>query len=393
MTGWLVGALPRTAPLADPGSVPDIVSQMAAAFGATDVVLYLVDFAQRTLEPLPDRRSHAELPASEEVATTIAGRAFTTRQPVWVEREEGVRVWVPVIEASDRTGVLGLTVATASDQVVAACEELGVLAGYLIAAHARLTDVYNLHRRRRALSLAASMQWDLLPPMVLKTSQLTVAGLVEPAYEVGGDCFDYALNGAVLDFAIFDPVGHHLRSALLAALIVGSYRHDRREGQSLQQMHSHLDEAVLAQFPGAFVTGQLARLSVDTGELRWLNSGHPLPLLVRGGQVVGELPSPPLAPWGLGTMRGARRRVEVATVALEPGDAVLFYTDGVTEAHIVGGEQFGLERLVDLLGQQASDAQEPEETVRRLVRAVIEHHGDNLNDDATLVLVQWNGAA
>lgn len=385
--------LPRSAPLADPGSVPDIVSRMGAGFGATDVVVHLVDFAQRTLEPLPDRRSHAELPASEEVATTMAGRAFTTQEPVWVERPGGFRVWVPVVEASDRVGVLGVTVPAATDDVVAACIDLGVLTGYLIATHARLTDVYNLHRRRRSLTLAASMQWDLLPPMVLKTQHLTVAGLVEPAYDVGGDCFDYALNGVTLDFAIFDPVGHHLRSALLAALAVGSFRHDRREGQNLEQIHGHLDDVVRAQFPGAFVTGQLARLAVDTGELRWTNAGHPLPLLVRGGKVVGELDCPPTIPWGLGAVSGTKRRVSTATVSLEPGDSVLFHTDGITEAHVPNGEQFGIDRLVDLLGQHTSESQEPEETIRRLVQAVLDHQDGKLGDDATLVLVRWTGPA
>lgn len=385
--------LARIAPLAHPGSVTDTVARLAADIGASDVVLYLADFSQRTLEPLPDRRSHADVPASEEVATTMAGRAFTTQAPVCVERAEGVRVWVPVVEGSDRTGVLGLTVPRQDEQVIAACADLGVLTGYLVATHARLTDVYNLHRRRRSLSLAASMQWDLLPPMVLKTAQLTVAGLVEPAYDVGGDCFDYALNGTTLDFAIFDPVGHHLRSALLAALSVGSYRHDRREGQTLEQIHLHLDEVVRSQFPGAFVTGQLARLAADTGELRWVNSGHPLPLLVRAGRVVGELDCPPALPWGMGAVRGVKTAAAVATVQLEPGDGVLFHTDGITEGHVAGGEQFGFDRLIDLLGQQASAGQEPEETIRRLVQAVLDHQGGNPSDDATLVLVRWAGPA
>ena len=71
---------------------------------------------------------------------------------------------------------------------------------------------------------------------------------------------------------------------------------------------------------------------------------------------------------------------------------MLFYTDGVVEAHEWGGEQFGVDRLADLVGQQTSDQQEPEETVRRVVHAVLDHQGD-LADDATLVLVRWTGPA
>src|SRR4051812_2997779 len=276
---------------------------MVSEFGGTDVVVYLVDFAQTTLEPLPDRSTHTELPHSEEVATTIAGRAFLDQRPVTAEREDGVRVWVPIIEGSDRTGVLAVSVAEASDEILTACAEVGVFAGYLIATQARSTDMYNLHRRRQSLSLAASMQWDLLPPLVLKANRVTVAGLLEPAYEVGGDCFDYALNDTVFDLAVFDPVGHGVASALIAAVCVGSYRHDRRENRTLENMHRNLDLAVADQFSDmAFTTGQLARVDLDSGRLTWTNAGHPLPLLVRGGQVITELECGTTLPWGLGML-------------------------------------------------------------------------------------------
>ncbi|HEX4905271.1 MAG TPA: PP2C family protein-serine/threonine phosphatase [Acidimicrobiales bacterium] len=388
MTTILGDAL-RLAQLADPASIPDIVLRVAGDIGATDVVVYLVDFAQTTLEPLPDRTTHADLPTSEVVATTLAGRAFTDQAPQVVERAGGWRVFVPIVEGSDRTGVLAVTVPEANDGILHRCEELGLFVGYLIAVHARSTDLYNLHRRRRSLSVAASMQWDLLPPLVLKTERLSVAGLVEPAYDVGGDCFDYALNGQVFELGVFDPLGHGVSSALIAALCVGSYRHDRREGQSLEQMHGNLDEAMSVHFPHAFTTGQLVRIDVESGVMTWTCAGHPPPLLVRGGKVIGELEYAPALPFGLGALTGLPATVE--TVSLQPGDSVLFYTDGVTEAHVPGGEQFGAERLADLAGQHASDELEPEELVRRLVRAVLEHQDDLLSDDATMVLFKWHG--
>ena len=387
-----LGRALRIAQGADPAAIPDIVLRIAGEFGATDVVVYLVDFAQTTLEPLPDRSTHTEVPKSEEVATTMAGRAFVDQRATSVQRPEGVRLWVPIVEGSDRTGVLAVTVADADDDIVRACEDLGVFAGYLIATQARATDIYNLHRRRRSLSLAASMQWDLLPPLVLRTERMTVAALIEPAYEVGGDCFDYALNETVLDLGVFDPVGHGMASALIAALNVGAYRHDRRGGQSLEQMHAHLDETMRAQFRDlSFATGQLVRVDMGSGEMTWTNAGHPLPMLLRGGKVIDELRCPPSLPWGLGGLEGSAAPTPVATAALEPGDSVLFYTDGVVEAHLPGQEEFGVERLVDLVGQHASDQLEPEEIVRRLVRSVLDYQDDRLTDDATLVLFKWNG--
>jgi serine phosphatase RsbU (regulator of sigma subunit) len=386
-----LGRAIRSAFEAEPGAVPDVVLQVAETFGATDVATYLVDFSQRTLSALPCGDGRRALPPSEDITTTMAGKAFIDGAPVVAERDEDARIWVPIVEGSDRTGVLGVTVPAATPDVVARCEELGRFAGYLIATHARATDLYHLGRRRRPLSVGATMQWDLLPPLQLKTARVAVVGLLEPAYDVGGDCFDYALNGAVLDVAIFDPVGHGLGSALIAALCAGTYRHDRRDGLDLPSAHRNLDLAITQQLRDAFSTGQLLRLDVETGLLSWTNAGHPLPLLVRGGRVVKELACPPTLPWGMGLLHD--EEVVVATEQLEPGDAVLLHTDGVTEAHVPGGEEFGTERLADLVGQQASEGAQPEEVLRRVVHAVIEHQGQQLGDDATLVLVQWNGAA
>lgn len=385
------GAALRSAHLADPASIPDLVARAAADFGATDVVVYLVDFAQTVLQPVPDSDTHPGLSASEDVSASMAGRAFATQAITTAERADGLRVWAPIVEGSDRTGVLALTVSDGAEDVLRSCGDLALFAGHLIATHARTTDIYNLHRRRRPLSLAAGMQWDLLPPLVLKTGRITVAGLLEPAYEVAGDCFDYALNGDQLNLAVFDPVGHGVASALMAALAIGSYRHDRREGQALDRMHANLDAVMTGEYPDlAFATGQLARIDIETGLMRWTNAGHPLPMLVRGGRVIGSLECPPTLPWGLGTIANDDAEVTVAEASLEPGDSVLFYTDGVVEAHAPGGEQFGSERLADLTTQHTSDQLEPEEIVRRLVAAVLEHQHDTLTDDATMVLFRWN---
>jgi serine phosphatase RsbU (regulator of sigma subunit) len=369
----------------DPSAVPEILAVAGASLGVTDLVLYLIDFGRTTLEPLPDRSAHADLPMTEKVTGTMAGRAFTDQATVTVERDDGSRVWVPLVEGSDCTGVVAFTLGAGGEIDVQACEDLGLLAGYLIAAHARCTDLYNLHRRRRSMSLAASMQWDLLPPLVMRTPAMHVAGHVEPAYEVGGDCFDYAVNGSILDFAIMDAMGHGVASARAAALAMGAYRHGRREARPLLALHEALGEALTTYQPDlTFVTGLLGRLDTTTGVLAWTNAGHPLPLLIRGGQVIGELACPPTPPWGL-----ADGTPVVATETLEPGDSVLLYTDGVVEARTAAGSELGLERLVDLLEREAAAETPPEETLRRLIRSTLDHRGGTLRDDATLVLLRW----
>jgi serine phosphatase RsbU (regulator of sigma subunit) len=74
---------------------------------------------------------------------------------------------------------------------------------------------------------------------------------------------------------------------------------------------------------------------------------------------------------------------------LHPGDRLLAYTDGVTDAVDANGERFGVERLLDLVRRALNDQLPTTETMRRLVRAVVAHQSDELQDDATAVFVEW----
>ena len=154
-------------------------------------------------------------------------------------------------------------------------------------------------------------------------------------------------------------------------------------------MHRELDSTIRSRYDGAaFVTGQLAQLNVETGRLRWTNAGHPLPLHIRGGRVIGDLACTPTVPWGLGA---GDRDPMVAEDSLEPGDSLLFYTDGAIEGRKATGGGFGLERLTDVVGQTASGELSPEEIVRLVGRAILDHHRHRLDDDSTLLIVHWNG--
>jgi Stage II sporulation protein E (SpoIIE) len=349
---------------------------------AQDPVVYLADFACQVLVPL------AVGAAEQEMAGTMAGRAFTTGQPVTSGQDGLVRVWVPVVEQTTRTGVLAVTVPHAGSQILAQAELLGVFTGLIVAAAARVSDVPHLRRQGRAMSLPAGMQWDLLPPLSARTPRALIAGALEPAYDIAGDAFDYAINGADVHLAIFDGLGHGLGSTLLTSLAVGAYRHARRDGAPIAGMHAAIDEALAGHYDDvSFATGIIARLATGSGQLEWSCAGHPRPLLLRGRKIVAELSCDPVLPFGLGDGPPTPRVQE-----LEPDDAVLFYTDGVTEARTADGEQFGLDRLVDLVEREAASGRTAEELLRRLVRAVLEHQGGGLRDDATLLLVQWAAA-
>ncbi len=353
---------------------------------ARDVVLSLVDFEQEILQPLVDG-SELVIPLEEPVASTLAGRAYQSGEPVVAERDGSVRVWVPVFEHSVRTGVLALTVDDASPEVIDRCRSLGLLAGLLVASASRYTDLMHVRKRGRSMSVAASMQWDLLPPLTVRTEQVVVAGMLEPAYEVAGDCFDQSVNGDRVDVAVFDGMGHGIGSTLLSTLAVGTYRHQRREYRDLATTHATIDTAVAQQFgPDAFVTGVLARLETRTGLLELTNAGHPPPLLLRDRRVVGELDGDASLPFGVGSAFETPLRFD-----LQPGDTVVLYTDGVVEARNADGSEFGVHRLRDLLEREAASELPLEDVLRRLVRTVLEHQGGPLRDDATLLLMSWTG--
>jgi Stage II sporulation protein E (SpoIIE) len=359
------------------------VARAGRAVDADDVAIYLADYDQRVLVPLADGTDRTPL----EIDATLAGRAFAAIAVQEADTGAGRRLWLPLLDGAERLGVLGLTFPSVDDALRARCSWLATLVAELLMTKSQYTDSYFVARRRQSMGLAAEMQWQLLPPLTFVTPRVVIAGLLEPAYEVAGDAFDYALNGDTAHLAVIDPVGHDLTASVLAAVTVGSYRHSRRTGLDLAATHAAMDQAIATQFGGErFVTGQLAQLHCVTGRLQWINAGHPLPLLVRRAKVVDTLACQPVPPLGLGV-----GPPEIATAALEPADRVLFYTDGVTEGRNLAGEPFGEARLADLLVRETLAGQPAAETMRRLAHAILAHQGTSPRDDATMVFLEWPG--
>ena len=287
----------------------------------------------------------------------------------------------------DRLGVLELSFDVVDDGRRQAARRLAGVVAELIVSRNFYGDSFPRARRRAEMTLAAEMQWTLLPPQTFTDRRITVAGVLEPAYSIAGDSFDYAYNDDTLSFAIIDAMGHGFEAMLLASVAVGAYRHSRRAGRGLAETYASMDEVLSAHFgPDQFVTGQLGELDASTGALRWLNAGHPAPLLVRGGRVIGLLECAPTFPIGFG---GAI--AEIAEYRLQPEDHLLFYTDGVIEARSPEGEFFGDERLSDLLGRAITAELPAAETMRRLSHAILAHQRGQLQDDATTLLITWHG--
>ena len=381
----LLGTLIDRAHEMPPQLIAPLVAEVIAVIGGRDVTVLLQDYDQLTLVPLPGRGLLVEEPVS--IDGSLAGRAFLGDEPVEQAVADGVRVFVPLLDGTDRVGVLAFTSDRWDEHDRRLAPRFAGLLADVLVTKGMYTDRFFQARRRQAMSLTAEMQWTLLPPLIMTTPQVAVAGILEPAYSVAGDSFDYALNGDALHVAIIDAMGHGLDAAVMATVAIAAYRHARRDDVELPDLYAAMDRAITEQFDEEhFATVQMAHLDVGSGRLLWVNAGHPHPLLLRGGRVVRVLDSPTTLPVGFG---GADP--EVSEETLEPGDRVLFFTDGITEQHLSGGELFGESRLIEALEHVDHDGGPVAETVRRLSHALKHARGGDTDDDATLFLLEWRG--
>ena len=369
-----------------PHRLSTLIVDAAGELGARDARVWLSDHQQRLLVHLTEGAPLEPLP----IAGSVAGRAFIASEIVHIDSDRGVHVWFPLLDGVDRIGVLEIEVDELSADRRRNLQGFASTATAEIVTRGQYSDGFTSVRRLREMSLSAELQWQLLPPNSFSAPDLAVSGMIEPAYEIGGDTYDYAHRRDQLQFAIFDAVGHDLRAGLVATLSVTAYRHARRSGLDLTGSAAAIDAAVHSQFSRDFTTGQLGELDTSNGELRWLNAGHPLPLIIRQGHVSTLLCTPRL-PFGVVHV-GRSLEAEIAHEQLEPGDSVLLYTDGVIEAKRPGHEDFGIERLKEFLHTADAAGLAPAETLRRLSNAVVDFNDGVLQDDATTLLVQWRPA-
>ena len=360
-----------------------VVDLAGQVLGAESARMLVADYGLVSLQPLGTDGSTGP---RQSITGTLAGRAFE-RGEIVVSGEDPAMILVPLSEGSERLGVLELVHFDWDGETRALLDVVARILVLVLVSKRRYTDVVLRARRTQPLDVAAEMQWDLLPPLTCATSCISVSGILEPAYSIGGDSFDYAINPRGIEFAVIDAVGHGMTRCCCPSRRSRRCANARREGLSLEAAYHAGSQVIEQQFGDSnFVTAQFGSLAINTGELTWVNAGHPRPLLVRDGSFVGELPCEASWPLGLG---GVVR--EIATQRLQPGDRVLFFTDGVVEAKSTGGEDFGVPRLADFLVRATSELLSQAETVRRLSASVLAHNGATLSDDATLLLLDYHG--
>jgi serine phosphatase RsbU (regulator of sigma subunit) len=364
------------------------VEVLGKPLGLRYLWVYMADFGEQTLDPVPNRKTPSPPSGGLNIRGSIAGRAFLSGSVVPSEDSNGgPALWIPLRQRSESVGVLALGVQELTDELETLAPAIGLIMSSAILGARRHSDLFDIARGAKQLRLAAAMQWDMLPIHSYTDPRIHVAGGLEPAYDIGGDAFDFASNVRRFHVAIFDAMGRGLEATLLASLAIGAYRLSRKRRSTLLEVGAEIDQAVQSLGEGEkFVTGHICWLDADTGDFTWMNAGHPLPLLVRDGRIDWLGTPEPQLPFGLGPGE------ETVSMRLQPDDLLLFYSDGLIDARAKGGTPFGMEAFRDLISRRYDPSRNAlPELVRMTLDAVIAHSELDLRDDATLVAVRWMG--
>ncbi|MFF9092727.1 PP2C family protein-serine/threonine phosphatase [Streptomyces sp. NPDC014802] len=360
---------------------------LAERFGARKTTLLLADYGLRVLQPVTHLPHTGEpVPAHDGPA----GSAFITQNPVVeVTRDPATHVvHLPITVRGDRLGVLSvrLPAPAADPKTVLRLRDFATALGHEVVTAGRDTDLYLLARRTRRLTLAAEMQWQLLPGRGCAREEYVIGAHLEPAYAIGGDNFDWSTGADDLTLTVTDGMGQGVDASLLTSLAVGALRNARRAGVGLADQARLADQAVYAQYGGkVYASTLLLHFDLATGEVRAVDAGSPKLYLLRGGTIeqVGLEPQLPLGMF-------EETPYDEQTFRLEHGDRLVAVSAGVHDTRSELGDLFGEHALRQVLS--ATRNTPPHETARAVVSAVLEHHGNkDLLTDAAVVCLDWTG--
>ncbi|WP_328861242.1 PP2C family protein-serine/threonine phosphatase [Streptomyces sp. NBC_00306] len=293
----------------------------------------------------------------------------------------GQRVIVPVTNRGDAIGLLELLLPVApGEDVLDTVGEAAHILAYVVIANGRFTDFYTWGKRSRPPTLAAEIQYQLLPPSLsCEAAQFTLCGSLEPSEDLSGDTFDYTVDRDTLHVSVTDPMGHDIGAALAATVLVGALRGARRAGADLAEQ-AHLADQALAAHGHGHATGQLLRIDLHTGRARLVNAGHPWPLRMRDG-TAEVITCAVDHPFGLSVRVTHPYRVQELDV--RPGDRLLMLTDGMLE------HQGAKVNLLAML--ERTRGLHPRETALMLTSEVRDAADGQLKDDATVMCLDWHG--
>lgn len=366
---------------AAPHQLTEALRGALTAYHTVDFELWLADYRATVLEPVVNEDAEAI-----QLLGTPQGDAFVNQRLVHRQQDGDTLYCAPTSVHGERKGVLAVTLPGAPETDIAdEIAELGTVVARAIALAERVTDEYNLARRSRRLTLAAEIQWQLLPGCTVTCDDFALAGQLEPAYAVRGDNFDWTTDPTHITVAVTNGMGEGVTAALLTSLAINALRNARRAGLGLADQAVLADQAIWSQFGGEqHVSTLLMRLDRSNGEVEVVNAGSPSLWLMDG---VGAARVDLEHQLPLGMFDSSVYTEQKFTI--EPGSRLFVLSDGVSEAmheHTRYGDE-ALKRIFT-----AIEGFSVAEAVRTLLADVIVFRGDReLEDDAVAVCVDWTG--
>src|SRR5437763_10368513 len=329
-------------------------------------------------------REFGEIEIGEELLREIAARGEA------VSLEEGTVVAVPIKGNNEIIGVLSAAECESRDGGVAAFEanELRLLSLFANQVAIALENA-RLHKEalakqamEREMELAATIQRDILPKALPQAENIEVAVLARPARQVGGDYHAFFEREGTLTTIVADVAGKSMPAALLVSAVHAALHLLFAEGRELGEIATELNRHLHRwSAENKFVTMILISIDPEAETLEFINAGHNPCYVLTGGRIE-KLHSHGLPIGILATSRYMTQTRPFAT-----GSTVVLYSDGITEAENLDGDEFGNERLEALLAEHAGDSAA---ALRDAIAAAVDAFvGDApQKDDETLVVAR-----
>ncbi|MFJ4521417.1 PP2C family protein-serine/threonine phosphatase [Streptomyces sp. NPDC088810] len=359
---------------------------LSEEYSACSVDLYLADYGLTVLQPLSVPPYTAE-PVS--VHGSAAGRAFGAQEPfVEVVHEGSARVHLPVTVRGDRLGVLSVTLPDGGggSGLLGELADIAEVLGHEIVVAERDTDVYLRARRKDRLTLAAEMQWQLLPGRSCSRPEYELGAQLEPAYAIYGDNFDWSATADHLMLYVTNGMGEGIEASLLTNLAINALRNARRAGIAIDDQAALADQAVYAHYQGrCYLSVLMFEFELATGRAKVVDAGSPQLLRLRDGAVErvafeAQLP--------LGMFEETDYVCQDFQV--EPGDRLVFVSDGVHAVASPKGEAYGDAALARAI--TSTRLLPAAEVPRAILRELTGHRGRSVpDDDALVVCLDWHG--